>query len=421
MPRRIAGSLFSGFVTQAALALSGILLARALGPGDRGYLALLFLWPTILFQLADVGLPIGGAYYISRNPVAAGAIAHSLVVPAVYQAFAIVLLHILVLSWFLPTRGPEVRLAGLLTLAVGPTLLIQDYVLAILQGQQRFATFNMLRTLTPLLNAAVAVAVWAGRLRLVPATLLLVVSYSVSGIAALIMLSSGLPRAHTLPETPSRRSMLQFGVRSFLGSLYPVENFRIDQVIVGIVLSPAALGLYVVSLAFTNFARFTAQSLGMVAYPHIASQATARLRRASSWKFFWGGVALSGAVVVILEVAVGPIIPWLFGEAFRQSVPLARILLVAGLLAAARRILAEALKGQGFPLPTTIAEVASWIAFAGSLALLVSPAGVTGVAISVVVAAACSLVILLIIDARWIGRDREPADLMNVRELNETQ
>ena len=50
-----------------------------------------------------------------------------------------------------------------------------------------------------------------------------------------------------------------------------METFRLDQAVVGLFLTPAALGLYVVGLAFANLPRFIAQSVGYIAYPRINS------------------------------------------------------------------------------------------------------------------------------------------------------
>ena len=64
---------------------------------------------------------------------------------------------------------------------------------------------------------------------------------------------------------------MSFGLRSLFGSSSPFETFRLDQLLVGLVLTPVALGYYVVALAFTNLTRFLGQSIGMVTYPRIAA------------------------------------------------------------------------------------------------------------------------------------------------------
>ncbi len=68
--------------------------------------------------------------------------------------------------------------------------------------------------------------------------------------------------------------MVAFGAKGLLGANSPIEYYRVDQAVVGLFLTPVALGLYSVALAFTNLPRSIANSLGVVAYPHVAVQRT---------------------------------------------------------------------------------------------------------------------------------------------------
>jgi hypothetical protein len=67
------------------LVASGVLVARTLGPENRGYLALLALFPAILSELGNLGLPLAVTYYIARDRTHAAAIARSGVGPFLLQ------------------------------------------------------------------------------------------------------------------------------------------------------------------------------------------------------------------------------------------------------------------------------------------------------------------------------------------------
>ena len=60
IPRRLrsptAGSVVAGLGIQAALVVSGPILARMLGLEGRGQLAALILWPIVIAQLGSLGL-----------------------------------------------------------------------------------------------------------------------------------------------------------------------------------------------------------------------------------------------------------------------------------------------------------------------------------------------------------------------------
>src|ERR1035437_8828361 len=47
--------------------LSGVTLARSLGPGGRGELATAFLWPNVLMLFGDLGLGFAFSYFVARE------------------------------------------------------------------------------------------------------------------------------------------------------------------------------------------------------------------------------------------------------------------------------------------------------------------------------------------------------------------
>jgi O-antigen/teichoic acid export membrane protein len=401
LSRAVAGSLGSGVFAQAALAVSGILLARTLGPENRGYLALLLLWPAILSQVGGLGLPFATAYFVARDQAHAAALTRSLMAPAALQTVVLLGCQVAVLLWYDAGKPRPVELASLFTLIAVPAYLAQDYGLGILQGRQRFLTFNLLRAAAPLLTSLAAAVLFFSHTRDLPTvTLAFMIATALGGGAALLVALigvSGRRAASSDDSVPGRRQLLTFGVRGLLGSIYPVETFRVDQAVVGLLLSPAALGVYVVALAFTNLPRFIAQSVGMVAYPHIAGAADLQSARRSMWRLFWLVIGLSIAAVIPLEAAVGLLVPLFFGSAFAGGVTAARILLVGVVFLAGRRLLAEALKGTGFPMAGTVSEIASWLWLAPALALLI-PRGIEGVAVAMTSSAVFSLIVVLGLD-----------------------
>ena len=140
--RDVAETILSGIAGQAVLVISGILVARALGPEKRGYLALLVVFPIILSQLGSFGLPQAATYFIASNPDDARIVYNRLKMPFFVQLFLLVIIHLIIISLYIRNEPKEVIIAGYLSLAVIPGLLAQQYSLAILQGCQMYRPFN---------------------------------------------------------------------------------------------------------------------------------------------------------------------------------------------------------------------------------------------------------------------------------------
>ena len=96
-------------------------------------------------------------------------------------------------------------------------------------------------------------------------TSVVLAGFVIIGVAAIFKLGTPVNPGPPLSE------MVKFGLSSLPGHISILDTFRIDQLVVGVLAGPAALGLYVVASAFGNLPRFVAQSVGMVAYPKLAS------------------------------------------------------------------------------------------------------------------------------------------------------
>src|SRR5829696_10111532 len=125
--RALAGSLLAGGVGQAALVVSGVLVARALGPADRGYMALVLLVPALLALVGSLGLPLASTYFVARTPESARSIATKLIVPAALQTAVGVLLTFGAILTVLSGEPVRVMSAGLVATALVPSLLAQTY------------------------------------------------------------------------------------------------------------------------------------------------------------------------------------------------------------------------------------------------------------------------------------------------------
>jgi O-antigen/teichoic acid export membrane protein len=399
MTATLIGSVVSGLGGQLALIVSGVLAARMLGPENRGYLALLILIPTAISQLGSLGLPLAVTYELSRDQLTGRGALWNIGRPAILLVSTQVLLHGAILAALFSGRDPEVRIAALFSLLIIPADSAQLFGLAILQGRRNFAAFNLFRLLPAVAYSALALTTFLLRAGSLPQfALWFAGSYLV--VAAATM-TTALRRSppQELVGAPRPSKMLRFGLRGLFGSVSPLETLRLDQAIVGLFLSPAALGLYVVGVSFTNLPRFVAQSIGVVAYPYITAQRDPARARRFMWRFVGLSILVCSAVILPLEYLAGWVVPAFFGDAFASAVGIMQILLVSSLFLSARRVLTDASRGIGQPGLGTIAEVASWLSLLPAIGLLAPRFGGAGVAVAFTISAGISLAVLTVLVA----------------------
>jgi O-antigen/teichoic acid export membrane protein len=410
--RNIAGNVGVSLITQLGLLLSGVAGARILGVLDRGRSALLLLFATVLPLLGTLGTPLAVTYWIAREKRAASRIVRRVARMAAWQVVGLLVVHALVLLIVFGSAPSHVQIAAAISLLGTPSIVAFFYALAVLQGIEDFRALNRCMLVFPPLNATALIAMLAiGGANLWLVTTAWVAFYALSAAASVFAARRSVRRVSTdeeLPDAvPGIRQILAFGLKALLGSMSPLTGFQLDQAIVGLFISQAALGIYVVAVAFTNLPRFVAQSVGLVAYPHVAASRGDRGQAREILKFTALTLVLCGSIVGVTEFALPFIVPRLFGHAFASAVGVARILLISSLLFCLTRVLSDCSRGAGRPALGTVAEIVSLTTLFPFVAIL-SGSGTKGVAAALALSAGCGVVVIVVglANPGWLPRSR---------------
>lgn len=369
--RRVIASVGVGFYGQLILIVSGVLSARILGVEGRGYFALLVLFPAIITQLGTLGLPRSITYYLSREQSYFRSIIRSLRRIYPIQTIVLLIIHFGVLELYLVGKPDDVVVAAYISLIIIPGNLAWQYGLSILQVDKNLLRFNILSVIYPTMYVGLIVFVYASNFWNLQAV---VVSWSVSifviGIIALYVATKFGLRNESHASL-SLNKLIGFGSRGMLGAMSPLEAFRLDQLVAGIFMSPYNLGLYVVGQSFTNIPRFFSRNIGLAAYPDIARQNLKKEELRLMRKYFVSVATFSLIATLVLIALVPFLIPLFFGDEFHDSIVLAQILTAGAFFMSCRHILAELVRGMGYPSISSISEVSMypWLLSAGYFAI----------------------------------------------------
>lgn len=396
--RDILGTIAASCAGQAILVLSGIGATRILGVEDRGHLALFNLLPTLLVLLGTCGLPIALTYFIARNPADARHVVVPILRLSVLLVSALTAADAGALALLDRAQPARVLIPAAISLPLVASNVAQVMGQAVLQGLQRYRAFNFWRVM-PALLYAIAV----GALYFTPAGNLLTLTIAFTATTSVIAACTLAVAVHSLPplgphtgERIRLRDVVRFGLSAVLGAVYPTEAFQLDQAAVGLFLPSVSLGLYVVAVSFTNLPRFIAQSFGTIAYPRAAAARTPPEARRVVLRFTAGGAVTSLVVCGALELSVGFLAPFLYGHAFAAAVPVTRILLISSFVVATRRLLADGLRGAGYPGIGSLGESVAMLLLLPLLAVLIPADGLNGAAIAVTASSATGFAVILL-------------------------
>jgi O-antigen/teichoic acid export membrane protein len=408
-PRRpaFARSALLTFGTNVGVAVlsfvSVLITARALGVDGRGELALLTTVAYLAGQLASMGVQQANANLAARNPHRSPSLAGtSIAIAAIAGALAAGTLGGLA-AFFPALLGGVPGPLFVLALASVPMLILQVYLQQLVLAQYGFRAANLAWLLTPLTNVVVN-----GSLALAGAlTVGLAVSSWIAGqLLTTVVLAWVLAKSHGgfgQPDARLAREVLGFGVKAHLGRVMLVGNYRVDQWILGIIAGSGQVGLYSVAVAWSEVLFFLPTAMAMVQRPDLArdshEQAGPRATRV-----FRATMAATAALAIGM-IALAPVLcTTIFGESFRGSVDMLRVLALGSFGVAALKLLGNALTAQRKPMLETAAIGSAFAATLGFDFLLIPAHGGLGAAIASTVAYSVGGVAVAAIFLRALGR-----------------
>jgi O-antigen/teichoic acid export membrane protein len=191
---------------------------------------------------------------------------------------------------------------------------------------------------------------------------------------------------------------MTYGAHNWLASLAILANLRLDQLLMAGLVSSRQLGLYAVAVTVATFSSVFVGALVQGMFPRVARGEPELARRSCR-------IALT--LVAIASVGAALVIPWglplLFGGSFDDAVPMALILLFAGVTAAFVNVLGISLAAAGEPRATVRPQIAGLLVSLPLLILLLPSTGGLGAAVISVTTGILTAALMLVSGMRHLG------------------
>jgi O-antigen/teichoic acid export membrane protein len=378
---KTTGTALTQLAMMALNVAAGVVLARWLGPEDRGRYALLILIPQMLFVVANLGVGAASTYFAgSRNRPPAEILGLALLLAATLgTGSALLFLAGLPLYGSFWSGAPLVFVVGMAGLT--PLLFARNFLARFLAGRQRIGRMNL-------------VNIWQALVLLLAAALLVIVlrrglggaigAFAASIIAALaIALAWALreSRGRVLLRSESLRPMLTYGLQAHLLVVANFLNYRFDLFLVKHFLDDTAVGHYSIAVGLAERLWILPNALATVLFPTVAaleSQDAHRLAARSARTSF----AIMLAASVALALLGRPAILLLYGEEYLPSLSALFALLPGIALFPLFKILAVHAAGRGRPLWGALPSFLVLVLNIGANLVLIPRWGIVGAALA---------------------------------------
>lgn len=371
-------SLTIGFV-------ASVILARLLGPGNRGLLALMLSAGMLALVLTAGGLPVSVVFFASRrqregpailgNCLLHGSILALILIPAA------LLFHHQLAAAFAHGRGGR---TWVLAAALVPVTFLDWTTHSQLQGTLQFGRFNVLLVMQRVAYT-LGILILLGVLSLGVASGLLATALGSAVMIAdsmLPILRIGRPRL----DFGLMREMLGYGAKAQIGSILQLANGRLDVIILGFYRPVAQVGYYVVAQAIAELVIQVANAFQWSNMALVSRNVGADSDTATSAVAIRHLALISGLAAVFNAGFGTVIILFAYGRAFHPAVVPMLILLPGVWLLGTAIVVQGDLGGRGRPgLASILVGAAAVVTVVLDLALI-PPFGVYGAAIASVCA-----------------------------------
>jgi O-antigen/teichoic acid export membrane protein len=392
-------------VTAAAAALSGVIVARTVGPTVRGEYAAVMAWFGVLMLVGQMGQGAAVCYHVARDQRRArGYVATSRAMMMCTGALALACGLLLA-----PVLAHGSYLAGAYRIAFcGSVIAFTGTSYTYSLQARNTERWNLVRVSQPALALAAVVALRLTRhLTLDTAIGAVLLTMAIQlGYAYYWCLRSGLAPGRARPDLVA--PLARYGLAQFAAVTPMTVNNYLDLLVLSQFVSQADLGRYAVAASVTMVPVPLVSAIGNVAFPRLA----ARRDTAADYRGMRLAAAASAglAAAILLPIALSSywLIPAVFGPAYRGAVPLVWILTPGGIFLASGQVVGDLLRGLNHP---GLVAAAQGIAAVGTVVLLVALLPSTGVA-AAAIASTVAYGTALAAMVRWL---RQPPRVSHAR------
>ena len=330
--------------------IAGIIVARWLGAGGLGQLAVINVSVATLVQLASLGLPSANTYFIAQDKSQLRAVATNSLVYAVLIGALLALVLTGLASWRPEWFGfISPKLITIAAIAI-PFQLLTFIGLNILLAVGRITQFNLIdlagQTFV-LVNAVIALIVMQAGLGALVS--LNTMSSTLLGVLMIILIGVVATRLNQLPwraDFSLFRRMLRYGLKFHISILAGALIFRADLLVVNHFRGAAEAGVYSVASQVAMMLMLLPGVIGTLLFPRIASdpdphgELTSRVTRHT---------ALIMLMVCLATAPLSVVLPVLYGPAFAEASVQLVILLPGVFLIGVESVLAQHFGAIGLP------------------------------------------------------------------------
>ncbi len=379
--------------------LSSIILARVLGPSERGVYALIFLFPAIFSMIGSFGVGTSNTYFTGSRKYKINDIVSNSLIFAFGMSFIVILFFWgatetkIFQQYLLSNKIPLNYLWWAVLLL--PILLLSNFLKQIILGKEKIKNFNKIGIFEKIFELFLIILLL---IILNKGLFGAVISFifTALGVALIIfLLVRKMGQLNFSFNSKLMKESIKYGGKAYIGDFVQFLNYRLDMFLVAWFLAPVAVGYYVIAVGLAERIWLIPGSIGLVLFPRVSSVGG---KRANLFTPKIARNILFSLLLISIPIIflVKPFVGLLYGINFLPSVTPFLILLPGIIVLGFAKILASDLAGRGKPEFCTYSALISLAINIPLNIVLIPKWGISGAAFASSVAYLTATIVLLL-------------------------
>jgi len=387
--------------------VSGILVARWLGPAGRGQLGAAMLWPGVIGIVISLGLQHAFTYAVGVGWASPERLQRLAFRFTMLVGFPAMVVYWFVCPWILGKQFPDQRwVPGIFSLYI-PLTVYAGLLLAIYQGSGDFIRWNigrLFRSSTWTLWVIVLTAVAS-----LTVLNLLLVQISILAVLGIYLFSrlGYLKGANKGDGTAPIRLVFKYGFAVYISAIAFSVTQQLDQLLLSIWVTSSELGQYMIAATLAGMIFLIPGAVGPIVFSKIARASDDPTEQRRHMR-----LAIHLIVKLLVPAGLGLMIlapmatQILYGSAYDKAGEVLRVLAPAAIFLGAGIILSDVLKGAGKPMYATCGALVGAVITIGGLVWALPRFGIWGAAWVSFIAYGALMLIQAFLIWRWISNPR---------------
>lgn len=380
-----------------------VVLARGLGPTDKGLYTMAALFPTLIITFSNLGMGAASVFFSAKDRFPRAVLFGNNTLVGLGLGSIGILVGLLLLTAFPNLVFPEVdRWLLALALVLAPIDLFRLHVgKQMLLGTRQIGKYNLSSLLySAIFLLSLLVALIAFKTGVQGAIGASVVSSLILSAIVGIWVWRTVGGFSIRLNRDFFREVLGYGLGTYVGNVIGFLNYRIEILLLGALMPSTAIGFYSISVGLAERLWLVSQSASTMIFPVISAMETEKERQQLTPLVSRNVLLITGLGAIVLFFLSPWLIELLYSSAYLPSIPLFRVLLPGIVFISASRVLANDIAGRGKPIVNAYIGGAGLVVQVGLNLWLVPLLGAMGSAIATTIAYGLVLAATILVYSR---------------------